>query len=78
MINPLYYNQERRWKDRATDRKRIDCCIDRHTVQIYILWKGMVTYMSEEKSMKDYESDLERSFQVLREGDILDVTVIGV
>ena len=34
--------------------------------------------MSEEKSMKDYESDLERSFQVLREGDILDVTVIGV
>lgn len=38
----------------------------------------MVTYMSEEKSMKDYESDLERSFQVLREGDILDVTVIGV
>lgn len=34
--------------------------------------------MSEEKSMKDYESDLERSFQVLREGDILDVTVIGI
>ena len=34
--------------------------------------------MSEEKSMKDYENELERSFQVLREGDILDVTVIGV
>ena len=34
--------------------------------------------MSEEKSMKDYESDLERSFQVLREGDILEVTVIGI
>ena len=34
--------------------------------------------MSEEKSMNDYENELERSFQVLREGDILDVTVIGV
>lgn len=37
----------------------------------------MVRYMSNEKSMKDYENELERSFQVLREGDILDVTVIG-
>ena len=34
--------------------------------------------MSNEKSMKDYENELERSFQVLREGDILDVTVIGI
>ena len=25
--------------------------------------------MSNEKSMKDYENELERSFQVLREGD---------
>ena len=34
--------------------------------------------MSNEKSMKDYENELEHSFQVLREGDILDVTVIGI
>lgn len=34
--------------------------------------------MSNEKSMKDYENELERSFQVLREGNILDVTVIGI
>lgn len=30
------------------------------------------------ENMKDYEQALEQSFQVLREGDILDVTVIGV
>lgn len=30
------------------------------------------------ENMKDYEQDLEKSFQVLREGDILDVTVIGI
>lgn len=34
--------------------------------------------MSETPSMKDFETDLERSFQVLKEGDILDVTVIGI
>lgn len=34
--------------------------------------------MSDTPSMKDFEQDLERSFQVLREGDILDVTVIGI
>lgn len=34
--------------------------------------------MSEEKTMKDFEQDLEKSFQVLKEGDILEVTVIGV
>lgn len=34
--------------------------------------------MSNEKTMKDFEHDIERSFQVLREGDILEVTIIGV
>lgn len=34
--------------------------------------------MGEEKTMKDFEQDLEKSFQVLKEGDILEVTVIGV
>ena len=34
--------------------------------------------MSEEKSMKDFENELESSFKVLHEGDIIDVTVIGV
>ncbi len=34
--------------------------------------------MNNEKTMQDLEQDLERSFQVLREGDILEVTVIGV
>lgn len=34
--------------------------------------------MSEEKTMKDFESELESSFKVLHEGDIIDVTVIGV
>lgn len=34
--------------------------------------------MSEEKTMKDFEQDLEKSFQVLKEGDIIEVTVIGV
>ena len=28
--------------------------------------------------MKDFENDIERSFKVLKEGDIIDVTVIGV
>lgn len=34
--------------------------------------------MSNEKTMKDFEHDIERSFQVLREGDIIEVTIIGV
>ena len=34
--------------------------------------------MSEEKSMKDYENELTNSFKVLKEGDIIDVTIIGV
>lgn len=34
--------------------------------------------MSSEKTMKDFEHDIEQSFQVLREGDILEVTIIGV
>lgn len=31
-----------------------------------------------EETMKDYERELEHSFQVLKEGDILEVTVIGI
>lgn len=34
--------------------------------------------MEQDKTMKDLEQDLERSFQVLKEGDILEVTVIGI
>lgn len=34
--------------------------------------------MSEKKTMQDFEHELERSFQTLREGDILEVTIIGV
>jgi len=34
--------------------------------------------MSDEKTMKDFESELENSFKVLHEGDIIDVTVIGI
>ena len=34
--------------------------------------------MALEESMKDYEKDLENSFQILKEGDILDVTIIGI
>ena len=29
-------------------------------------------------SMKDFEKELESSFKVIKEGDILDVTVIGI
>ena len=34
--------------------------------------------MEEKTTMKDFEKDVENSFQVLKEGDILDVTVIGI
>lgn len=34
--------------------------------------------MEEKKSMKDFEQELDRSFKVLKEGDIIDVTVIGI
>lgn len=34
--------------------------------------------MAQNETMKDYENELEHSFQVLKEGDILDVTVIGI
>ncbi len=34
--------------------------------------------MDEEKTMKDFEHDLDRSFQALNEGDILEVTIIGI
>ena len=34
--------------------------------------------MDNGKSMKDFENELERSFKVLKEGDIIDVTVIGI
>ena len=30
------------------------------------------------ESMKDFEKELESSFKVIKEGDILDVTVIGI
>ena len=28
--------------------------------------------------MKDFENELERSFKVLKEGDIIEITVIGI
>ena len=31
-----------------------------------------------EETMKDYETELERSFQILHEGDLIETTVIGV
>ena len=34
--------------------------------------------MEEKTTMKDFEKDIENSFQVLKEGDILNVTVIGI
>ncbi len=34
--------------------------------------------MEEKKTMKDYEQELDRSFQVLKEGDIIEATVIGI
>lgn len=34
--------------------------------------------MALEESMKDYEKELENSFQILKKGDILDVTIIGI
>lgn len=34
--------------------------------------------MAQEETMKDYEKELEHSFQILKEGDILDVMVIGI
>ena len=34
--------------------------------------------MEEKQSMKDFESDLERSFIILHEGDLIDTTVIGI
>ena len=34
--------------------------------------------MAEKQTMKDFEQDLERSFQVLKEGDIVEATVIGI
>lgn len=34
--------------------------------------------MEEKTSMKDFETELERSFQILHEGDLIDTTVIGI
>jgi len=34
--------------------------------------------MDGKKSMKDFEQEIERSFKVLKEGDIIDVNVIGI
>lgn len=34
--------------------------------------------MDNKQTMKDFEQDLENSFPVLKEGDIIDVTVIGI
>lgn len=34
--------------------------------------------MAHEETMKDYEKELTDSFQILKEGDILDVTIIGI
>lgn len=34
--------------------------------------------MTEKETMKDYEAELERSFQILHEGDVVDTTVIGI
>ncbi len=34
--------------------------------------------MEAKQSMKDFESELERSFTILHEGDLIDTTVIGI
>lgn len=34
--------------------------------------------MAQEESMKNYEKELDNSFPILKEGDILDVTIIGI
>ena len=34
--------------------------------------------MAQEETMKDYEKELDHSFQILKEGDILDVLIIGI
>ena len=34
--------------------------------------------MAQNESMKDYEKELDNSFQILKEGDILDVMIIGI
>jgi len=34
--------------------------------------------MAQEETMKDYEKELDHSFQILKEGDILDVMIIGI
>ena len=34
--------------------------------------------MAQEETMKDYEKELDNSFQILKEGDILDVVIIGI
>ena len=34
--------------------------------------------MDNGSSMKDFENEIARSFKVLKEGDIIDVTVIGI
>ncbi len=34
--------------------------------------------MDDNKTMKDFEHDIERSFKVLKEGDIIEVTIIGI
>lgn len=34
--------------------------------------------MAQEETMKDYEKELDNSFPILKEGDILDVTIIGI
>lgn len=34
--------------------------------------------MDNNKSMKDFENEIERSFKVLKEGDIIEVSVIGI
>lgn len=34
--------------------------------------------MAKEETMKDYEKELEHSFQILKEGDIIDVMIIGI
>lgn len=34
--------------------------------------------MAQEETMKDFEKELDHSFQILKEGDILDVMIIGI
>ena len=34
--------------------------------------------MDEKQTMKDFESELEQSFTILKEGDVIDATVIGI